>query len=309
MKFEGFTPEQRNIQNQRDAYEKEAKQKAKEENTVFENLTGGGVKKEDIIRADAEKQDKFETGVRERFSTGRLTGIVGSELHDEWRAPRKKEDGTFEPRIKKTKDQAWSQTHGGAVEVDIANTAYAELPEDWKGENKISAEVAVGEITKALQEKRELDEKFIEDASSVLHVKWLERNGSWAPPEQNKPYAELSEEEKEKDRVIIRKAIEKQKEMEQFKKGFKIAKEVVDEVHPNGGVAGKYWCLERSTEIDWGKVNQLIVRKARENNLSTLAIRKCIEGSGSRMSDYRVGLVDPYSRPEITSELKEEVLD
>ena len=42
----------------------------------------------------------------------------------------------------------------------------------------------------------------------MLCMKWLERNGSWAPAEQNKPYAELSEEEKEKDRVIIKKAIE-----------------------------------------------------------------------------------------------------
>lgn len=128
-------------------------------------------------------------------------------LHDEWRESRKKEDGTFEPRLKNTKDEAWSKEHG-VDEIDIANTDYANLPEDWKGENKISAEVAVGEVYKAVFNKKELDGAFVESASEAMHVKWLERNGSWAPPEQKLPYAELSEDEKEKDRVIIRKALE-----------------------------------------------------------------------------------------------------
>jgi len=138
---------------------------------------------------------------------GRLVTQLGSLLHEEWRASRKQQDGTFEPRARKTKDQAWSEKHG-ADEIDIANTDYANLPEDWKGENKISAEVSMEEIYKAIENGQELNEDFVEQASEVIHAKWLERNGSWAPAEQNKPYAELSEEEKEKDRVIIRKAVE-----------------------------------------------------------------------------------------------------
>lgn len=131
---------------------------------------------------------------------------LGGLLHDEWRAPRKQEDGTFEPRMKTTKDEAWIEAHG-TEEVDIANTDYQDLPEDWKGENKVSAEVAMGEIYKAVEESTELDDAFVESASSVIHDKWLERNGEWAPPEQNKPFDELDEEEKEKDRVIVRKAL------------------------------------------------------------------------------------------------------
>jgi len=133
---------------------------------------------------------------------------LGSELHDIWRKSRwQEETKDYEPRIKKTADQAWSQAHGGAVEVDIANTLYAELPNDWQAENKASAEVAVTEVEKALKSAIALDESFVESASSVLHDKWMERNRSWAPSEQNKPYSELTEEEKEKDRVIIRQAI------------------------------------------------------------------------------------------------------
>lgn len=134
-----------------------------------------------------------------------LTTEVGSLLHDEWRASRKKENGTFEPRVKKTKDQAWTEKNG-TDQVDIANTDYRDLPEDWKGENKASAEVAIGEIYKA--GGKNLDENFIEKASAAVHDAWRERNKSWAPKEQMVEFDELSEEEKNKDRVMVEKAVE-----------------------------------------------------------------------------------------------------
>ena len=133
---------------------------------------------------------------------------LGSLLHDEWRAPRKIEDGTFEPRVKKTKDEAWRAAHGGAEEVDIANTSFAELPTDWQGENRAAAEVAMDEVFRAVEGGRDLDDSFIEEASASVHDKWLERNGAWAPEDQKKPFGELAEEEKEKDRVQVRKAID-----------------------------------------------------------------------------------------------------
>lgn len=52
-------------------------------------------------------------------------------LHDEWREPRKKEDNSFEPRIKKTKDEDWVKK-SGTDEEDIANTYFSELPSDWQ---------------------------------------------------------------------------------------------------------------------------------------------------------------------------------
>lgn len=82
------------------------------------------------------------------------------------------------------------------------------MPSDWQAENRASAEVAITGVEVALRAGRQIDDAFIEEASSALHDKWLERNGRYAPPEQNKPYSELTKEEKEKDRVIIRKAIE-----------------------------------------------------------------------------------------------------
>ena len=56
-----------------------------------------------------------------------LSYALGSDLHEAWRAPRKKEDGSYEPRMKKSKDAEWNATHG-TDDVDIANCTFAELP-------------------------------------------------------------------------------------------------------------------------------------------------------------------------------------
>lgn len=58
MKFESLassnlSPEQKEIQKKRDAYEKQAKKDAQKQNTFFENLAGKGVDKEDVFRKDA----------------------------------------------------------------------------------------------------------------------------------------------------------------------------------------------------------------------------------------------------------------
>jgi hypothetical protein len=133
---------------------------------------------------------------------------LASELHEQWRQSRYDSNtGTFEPRVKETKDVAWIEKHN-TNQVDIANTEYANLPEDWQAENKASAEVAITAVEQAMNSGVvELNEDFVNKASDIVHQKWLERNGEWAPAEQKLPYAELSEEEKEKDRVFVRAAI------------------------------------------------------------------------------------------------------
>ncbi len=133
-------------------------------------------------------------------------------LHDEWRLTRKKEDGTFEPRLKTTKDSAWIEKNG-TTEVDIANTLYVDLPEDRQYENKASAEVAIKQIYQTVENQQTLDESFVEAASAVVHEERLKRNAWVYDPKYGNPvltqsYENLPEEEKEKDRVIVRMAIE-----------------------------------------------------------------------------------------------------
>lgn len=132
---------------------------------------------------------------------------LGSVFHEEWREVRKQEDGSYEPRMKETKDEEWIEKHG-TKKVDIANTFFEDLPEDWQKENKLAAEVVMNEIFSAKKNNQKIDKDFIENASNIVHEEWLKRNGDWAEEGQKKPYKELSEEEKEKDRAQVLKGLE-----------------------------------------------------------------------------------------------------
>ncbi|TQL94801.1 hypothetical protein FB559_0283 [Actinoallomurus bryophytorum] len=134
--------------------------------------------------------------------------VVASHMHDHWRTPRRLADGGYEPRPKKTEDQEWI-AQNGTDDVDIANTAYEDLPADWQKETRASALVAVGVTADGLRNGQRVGESaFVESASAKVHEAWLERNGDWAPPEQRLPYHRLSEPEKAKDRVFVLKALE-----------------------------------------------------------------------------------------------------
>jgi hypothetical protein len=124
---------------------------------------------------------------------------LASQLHDIWRSSRARlTDGSYEPRPKLV-DGEW---------YDIANLTYAELPEHFKKSNQESAQCACNEVMNAVAAGRSLDAVFVEDASVVQHVNWMRVNGEWADPGLMVDYGELPEDEKEKDRVIVRKAVE-----------------------------------------------------------------------------------------------------
>lgn len=112
---------------------------------------------------------------------------VASKAHDAWARDFRRANPNVTTRMK---------DDGAGGQVDILNTEYKDLPEKWKKENKLGGQAAVEAV-----------EKFGDDmeaAASYVHDKWLERNGSWAAESQKKPYSELSEEEKEKDRAFVR---------------------------------------------------------------------------------------------------------
>ena len=147
-----------------------------------------------------------------------LSLSMGSDLHEAWRLGRKREDGTFEPRMKKTKDQAYINAHNGNNEVDIANLSFAELPSDWQYENLEAAKVAIDQVYDLVKSGKEITDKMIEEMSAIVHEEWLKRNDwvfhpEWGDPNLAKPYAELEESEKAKDRQQILQAIEKTKSL------------------------------------------------------------------------------------------------
>jgi hypothetical protein len=145
--------------------------------------------------------------VVERKRSARTVEKAAGRLHDQWRSARRLETGGYEPRVKTTADASWIDKHG-TDQVDIANTRYKDLPADWQKENKASASVAVKIAADAREQGVDLrSSEFMESASEKVHIAWLERNGEWAPTDQKLPYAELSEAEKEKDRVVVRTAL------------------------------------------------------------------------------------------------------
>ena len=136
-----------------------------------------------------------------------LSYALGADLHEAWRAPRKRADGTFEPRIKKSKDEAWNASHG-TDEVDIANCSFEQLPSNWQYENLEAARVAI----ELVYDKTISGEAFmpteIEEMASVIHDEWLKRNDwvfnpEYGDPKLAVPYAQLSQEEKDKDKAQL----------------------------------------------------------------------------------------------------------
>lgn len=149
-----------------------------------------------------------------------LAYSLGSDLHEAWRSNRRLEDGSFEPRIKESKDGAWNAAHG-TTKVDIANCSFAELPSNWQYENLEAAKTAVDLVYDGVIEGKVPTKEEIEMLSKEVHNAWLQRNEwvfdpKYGNPKQSVPYAELSEEEKAKDRVQVIAGIQK---VQSYKKG------------------------------------------------------------------------------------------
>ena len=136
-----------------------------------------------------------------------LSYSLGSDLHEAWRAPRKKEDGTFEPRIKKSKDEAWNESHG-TDEVDIANCSFEQLPSNWQYENLEAARVAIELVYDKTISGEQFSPEEVEQMASVIHDEWLKRNDwvfnpEYGDPKLAVPYAQLSKEEQDKDKAQL----------------------------------------------------------------------------------------------------------
>ena len=129
---------------------------------------------------------------------------LATALHEDWRKTRLQEDGSYEPRVKPTKDEAWVASHG-TDQVDIANTVYPELPTDWQAENKAAAEVVVDVMDEANGVIDLSNEEQRAFAGGKIHDAWLSRN-EWAKGgELDVPFDQLSpvEQAKDIDQVVI----------------------------------------------------------------------------------------------------------
>ncbi|MEO0874830.1 MAG: hypothetical protein AAFY48_09515 [Bacteroidota bacterium] len=150
--------------------------------------------------------DMLRPSIRESYKQEMIIGLA-SVLHEEWRNNRLLPDGKYQPRLKTTTDNNWINSNN-TDQVDIANTSFTDLPTDWQEENLAASTVAMSEVFSAYERGVKLNTVFIEKASEKVHVEWLVRNSEWAPDNQKLPYAQLAEEEQDKDRLQVLMAIE-----------------------------------------------------------------------------------------------------
>ena len=130
---------------------------------------------------------------------------VASTFHEEWRKNRLQDDWTYKPMIEKSEDETRNKKHWTDT-VDIANTDFIDLPDNWKYENIEAAKVAVDLVYE--RDLKEITTETIEKLSGIVHEKRLERNWiTWSFENQRVSYKELSEKEKSKDRIQIEIAI------------------------------------------------------------------------------------------------------
>ena len=130
---------------------------------------------------------------------------VASTFHEEWRKNRLQSDWTYKPMIEKSEDEKRTEQHWTDI-VDIANTAFEDLPNNWQYENIQAAKVAVDLVYE--RDLKGITSETIEKLSGIVHEKRLERNWiTWSFENQRVAYKDLSEEEKAKDRAQIEIAI------------------------------------------------------------------------------------------------------
>ena len=119
---------------------------------------------------------------------------LAAALHDRWRVGRRLSDGTIEPR--------WKE--GGGARVEIANTAFGDLPPVWRAENEAAARGALEAVC------RLGTAATVEAVAEAVHDQWLARrvaHGEVVPGELAVPFGELCQAEADKGRDVARVAL------------------------------------------------------------------------------------------------------
>ncbi len=117
---------------------------------------------------------------------------VGDELHDEWRKSNPSKDENY-----------------------ILNKEFKDLSKELQNENLQAGITAIELVFDYIMNDEIITNEKIEELSSKVHEAWMIRNSKELINKDNiqgKSYQDLPEEEKEKDRNHIIKAIEKVKD-------------------------------------------------------------------------------------------------
>ena len=163
--------------------------------------------------------------LEEQVRVGRVMQFA-AKAHELWRNQHIKDKGDV-PRIKKNSD---------GTEGDI-NVPFHKLHPDWKKENIAAGHAALAAVTKHPHDT--------EKAAEHVHNEWMKRNPKTEyNSSQHKPYKDLPEDEKEKDRVHVR-AISSTKnegfeddcvKVEEAEEMFDLIEDVIDDIAKENNV-------------------------------------------------------------------------
>ena len=120
---------------------------------------------------------------------------IAAALHAKWAEGRRQADGTLEPRIKVVE----------GIEYDIANLAYDGLPLLFQTANLQAAQFALRHIEMAHVRGDDItSDEWLELASAKQHIDWMAQNSWCTDPLLMRPYDQLAETQKEKDRDVVK---------------------------------------------------------------------------------------------------------
>lgn len=117
---------------------------------------------------------------------------LASELHQRWAQQRR-----HEPRL---------VDDGRGGRLDLAATPFVALPRSWQAENLAAARAAL----RAVEATTDVSDpaQRIEVVAALVHDDWVQRNATRGVSDDLLvAYERLSEEERDKDRVIARLAL------------------------------------------------------------------------------------------------------
>jgi hypothetical protein len=143
---------------------------------------------------------------------------IAEKIHEAWqagwRSKHTREDGTVEARPKPTDDARWIARNSGKTEVDIANTAFFDLPSNRQIESLDGAAGTYEDIRLEAENGMRIDpkdESLIELLAVREHVRWVARDKKRPQKDQqvnlHVDFNTLDEFMREEDRKVARQAV------------------------------------------------------------------------------------------------------
>ena len=140
-----------------------------------------------------------------RVERDRKVEALAEILHEEWRRPLLVSGlNVFHPRLREARDHAWTMRHNGADRVDLANTAFHDLPIFWQDENRAEARQVLEVVAPLVLDGIPFGREIIDELGSAVQDDWIRRNVDRLTPEQMVDWPAMTEVDRDRCRTNVR---------------------------------------------------------------------------------------------------------